>query len=171
VGKIIDGGASRAPADFAAALSCFQRDDFERADLLCGQLLSEQPAHIDGWHLWGLVACERKEFERAIGFLQQSLALSASQPAVLANLGNALVQAQRAAEALDCFDRAQALQPATAATLYGRGCALMQLKRAQEALAALDGAGVRRNASTHTPCRATGGLYGVVGTLFSRSCP
>lgn len=138
--RVVDSPAPSAPMKFADALSLFQRRDFDQADHHCEQLLREQPAHIDAWHLWGLVACERKQFERASGFFRRSLALNAAQPAVLANLGNALVQAQRAAEALDCFDRALALQPATAATLYGRGCALMQLKRASEALADLDAA-------------------------------
>jgi predicted O-linked N-acetylglucosamine transferase (SPINDLY family) len=125
-------------ANFMDALACLQSRDLERADALCAQLVREQPAHFDSWHLWGLVAFERRQLEQAVERFRRSLELNPGQAAVLANLGHMLVQLNRGGEALDCFERAAKLDPNSAAMLYGFGCALLQLKRAREAIAILD---------------------------------
>lgn len=125
-------------ASFEEALSCQQRGDLARADDICRELLQAQPAHGDSWHLRGLIAFARGEFERGIELVQQSLACQPNQPAALANIGTALLELRRAGEALAHFDHALALQPGSAATFYGRGCALLELGRPAEALVEFD---------------------------------
>ena len=128
-----------ASRQFAEALAWQARGDLDRADAICEQLLREQPSHADAWHLRGLLAFEKERLERGIELIGHSLRLNPLQPAAHANVGGALLQLQRASEALEHFDRALELQPdATAATLYGRGSALLQLARFTEALAQFD---------------------------------
>lgn len=124
---------------FADALRWQERGEIDRADAICAELLREQPAHADAWHLRGLLSFQKEQFERGIELIERSLALNALQPAAHANIGGVLLQLGRTSEALEHFDRALALEPdATAETLYGRGAAMLALSRVTEALTQFD---------------------------------
>jgi len=127
-----------AVAAFNEVLAWQQKGELARADGICQDLLQEFPGFADGWHLRGLLAFQRAQYELGIEFLQRSLTLNPLQPAAVGNIGSALLMLKRPAEALERFDEVLRLQGGSAAILYGRGNALLALGRSAEALAELD---------------------------------
>jgi protein O-GlcNAc transferase len=129
---------AQSAARFEDAIAWQQRGDLARADATCAELLRLQPSHADAWHLRGLLAFQSGQFERGVYPVLRSLEINPQQPAAHANVGTALLQLNRPAEAMTHFEQSLALQPGSAATHYGRGSALLQLQRFQEALTDLD---------------------------------
>lgn len=72
--------------------------------------------------------------EAALVWFERSLALNPSQPAVLADMGNALTKLGRPQAAIEAFDRALNLKPAYLPALNNRAGQRLELKDAQGAL-------------------------------------
>lgn len=123
-----------AVAAFNEVLATQRRGDLVRAETLCERLSLQYPAFVDVWHLRGLLAFQRAQYQSGIPFVERSLALNPLQPAALGNLGSALLMLKRPAEALATFDAAIRLQGGSVAGFLGRGNALLELGRHSEAL-------------------------------------
>jgi protein O-GlcNAc transferase len=130
--------AQDAPPRFEDAVVLQREGDLVGADRICVRLLQQQPAHVDAWHLRGLLACQGARPDQAVAYIRRSLALNAHQPAAHVNIGNALLQSNQPQQAVAHFDEALRQQPQYATARYGRASALIELRRFDEALADLD---------------------------------
>jgi protein O-GlcNAc transferase len=110
------------------------------ADALCVEVLRTDPRHSNTYHLRGLMACERGEFDRGVELISRALDINPNQADAHANMGNALLSMGRAAEAIDRFDEALRLKPDFVAALFNRGLSLVHLGRLDEALRAFESA-------------------------------
>ena len=77
----------------------------------------------------GVLALARGDLSASVARLQRAVALVPANAVAHGNLGLALIQAERAADALVALDRAVALKPDFAQAHNHRGIALMRMKR------------------------------------------
>ena len=103
-----------------------------------GAVLQRQPNHFDALHLLGVIAHQTRRTERGVELIKRAIGLNPNVAVAHSNLGAALMDLKRPAEALASYDKAIALKPDYAAAHNNRGAALRDLKRPTEALASYD---------------------------------
>ena len=81
---------------------------------------------------------KRDEPSGGVELIKKAIGLNPQVPEAQNNLGNALRDLKRSAEALASYDKAIALKPDFAEVYNNRGSALMNIKRPEEALASYD---------------------------------
>lgn len=125
-------------ARFAQASAFHQRGQLDEAEALFRALLEKYPKDFDLLHRLGMIQGQRNNFEAAMGFIEQALAVEPNHASAHNILGNCLKGLGRHETALASYDRALALQPNDADTLNNRGATLRDLKRSEEALASFE---------------------------------
>jgi tetratricopeptide (TPR) repeat protein len=116
------------------AFALHTQGKFAEAERAYAELLRRQPGNFQALHLYGVLALQRGQTERAIELLRQALKLEPRQPLAHRDLGNALQQLRRFEEALASYDKALALKRDLADAHSNRGIALASLQRLDEAL-------------------------------------
>jgi Tfp pilus assembly protein PilF len=140
-----------------AAFAHHQADRLDKAEALYRKALEEDPEQADVLHLLGVVAFQRGNSETAIELIELALPELADLPEPHLNLGNALRQVGRLADAVDSYRRAIALNPDygmahsnLAATLIDQdefAAGLASAERAVELIPDFAGAHVSRGAA------------------------
>jgi protein O-GlcNAc transferase len=120
------------------AVSLRQQGRLLEADAFCVEVLRTDPRHSNAYHLRGLMAFERGEFDRGVELIGRALDINPNQPDAHANMGNALLSVGRAAEAVGRFDEALRLKPDFVGALFNRGNALLAGGRFEQALGSYD---------------------------------
>src|SRR6476619_5414300 len=126
--KLNEGMALHRQGKLAGAERCFE------------EVLRQRPDDFDALHLLGVIACQTRQNERGVELIKRAIGLNPKIAAAHSNLGNALRDLKRPAEALASYDKAIALKPNHANVYNSRGNALRSLKRPEEALASYDNA-------------------------------
>ena len=88
------------------------------------EALRQQPDHFGALHLLGVIARQTRRTELAVELIKRAIGLNPSVAAAHSNLGNALMDLKRPAEALASYDKAIALNPDIAEPHFNRGNAL-----------------------------------------------
>jgi tetratricopeptide (TPR) repeat protein len=125
-------------AKFAQAVALHEQERLAEAERLYREILQQQPQHFGALHRLGLIALQTRHSRQAAELIGQAIALNANMATAHINLGRALLDLKRPADALASFERAIALQPDLAEAHNERGIALDNLGRAGEALASYD---------------------------------
>src|SRR5215471_17890793 len=81
------------------------------AERCYGEVLQRQPDHFNALHLLGVIAHQTRRTERAVELIKRAIELNPKLAAAHSNLGNALMDLQRSAEALASYDKAVVLNP------------------------------------------------------------
>ena len=121
---------------FADAVRRHQANRLDEAERLYGQVLANDPGHVDALHMLGVVAAQSGRHAQAAELIGKAVALSPDFALAHYNLGNALRALGRDLEAAAAFQRAVALNPRHAASHNNLGAALRALGRCDEAVAA-----------------------------------
>jgi tetratricopeptide (TPR) repeat protein/ADP-heptose:LPS heptosyltransferase len=111
-----------------------QQADFQTAEILCRQLLAEQPHHADAWHTLGLLAHESGQSELALSATQRAAELQPNHYIYFANLGMILKVQERFNEAEQAYRRAIELKPDYAEGYGNLAYVLQQQNRFEEAI-------------------------------------
>ena len=122
------------------AVALHQRGDLSQAEALYAEVLRREPDNFDALHLMGVLARQGGAPQAAVELIGRAIMLDAGKAIAHCNLGAALQDCGRQAEALASYERALALQPAYPMALANRGNALRKLGRLDEALASYDAA-------------------------------
>src|SRR5438105_679078 len=102
------------PSPMRQAFDAMQAGRNVEAESLCKAVLVQQPRHSGALQMLGLLASREKDYPRAIELLRQSIALAPSVSDFHNNLGEALLAADRVAEAIVAYRQAIVLNPADA---------------------------------------------------------
>ena len=81
------------------------------AERYYGEVLQRQPNHFDALHLLGVIAHQTRRTERGVELIKRAIGLNPKVAEAHNNLGNALRDLKRPAEALASYDKAIALKP------------------------------------------------------------
>lgn len=122
------------------AVALHKAGERAQAEKLYADVLRREPDNFDALHLMGVLARQGGAFEAAVELIGKAIALNGGKAIAHCNLGAALQDAQRHADALASYERALALQPSYPMALANRGNALRNLGRLHEALASYDAA-------------------------------
>ena len=101
------------------------------------EILQEDPTNAEAWHLSGLIAFQRKQFDDAAEFIRHALDASPENVVYQANLVAVLLAQNMAGEAELICRRILKQQPKHVAALKHLGTALRKQNRLPEALSAL----------------------------------
>ncbi|MGA3403432.1 MAG: tetratricopeptide repeat protein [Acetobacteraceae bacterium] len=120
---------------FGEAVQCLQAGRLAEAETLCRQVLAVDARHADSLHILGLIALQVRHPAAAIDLIGQAVALRNDVPAYYNNLGNALQDHGRLADAVAQYQRALALKPDYPQAHNNLGNALKAQGRLTDALA------------------------------------
>ena len=120
------------------ALEFHRRGQLAQARPLYNEILNTVPNHFDALHLLGVIEAQHGHNEAAVRLIGQALQIHPNSASAHSNIGNALRNLKRSADALASYDRALAIKPDYAEALYNRGLALQNLERPEDALASYD---------------------------------
>jgi tetratricopeptide (TPR) repeat protein len=109
---------------FAKALQHHQDGRLLDAGQLYRQVLAREPQHAESLHMLGIVAYQGGQYEAAIEFFGQAIAIRDDVPFYHNNLGNAFKALRRLEAAAACYRRAIALKPDFAAACNNLGYTL-----------------------------------------------
>ncbi len=125
-------------ARFNKGVALHRQEKLMEAERIYGEVLQQQPNHFGALHLLGVIAAQTRRTERAVELIRKAIGLNAKVADAHNNLGSALLDLKRPAEALASCDTAIALKPDYAEAYSNRGTALQDLKRPEEAVANYD---------------------------------
>src|SRR5262252_4380231 len=133
--------AAAVQAQLERAVGHHQRGELVQAAALYREILAQIPWHFDAMHLLAIARMQAGEHREAVDLIRKALDIdprNPNRPAALSNLGIALSETGRAAEALEAFERSLALAPRNAETLYNLGNARLALGDYDAALSCYD---------------------------------
>ena len=119
-------------------LALYQQGRLTEARSIYQAVLTQSPKHFEALHLLGVIAGQTQDFEAAVAFFGQAIAIDPSHAHVHNNLGNALKELTQRLAAIASYDTAISLRPDYPEAYKNRGNALRELNRHTEALASYD---------------------------------
>ncbi len=119
-------------------LALHQQGRLTEARPIYQAVLAQSPEHFEALHLLGVIAGQTQDFEAAVAFFGQAIAIDPSHAHVHNNLGNALKELTQRVAAIASYDTAISLRPNYPEAYKNRGNALRELSRFTEALASYD---------------------------------
>ena len=125
-------------AKFQQGLALHQQGQFAEAGRIYEEVLQQAPSHFDALHLLGVISLQNGRAQRGVELIKKAIALNPRVAGAHSNLGRALNELMRPAEALASHNKAIALDPKYAEGYNSRGNALSDLKRFKEAVADYD---------------------------------
>jgi len=120
------------------AIGSFQAGKLDDAERQFRALLAQEPKHLAGLNLLGMVLTTAGKFDEAERTIKAALAINANSDATHYNLGIVLMALKRPDEALASFDRAVAINPSVADSWSNRAKALNALGRHEDAIGSCD---------------------------------
>jgi len=132
-------GKSALPADgpgpHGAGASPLDPNEVKALESLAARDRSNVQARIE----LGNLLMDHSQFDQAVRWYREALALEPGQADVLVDLGACLVNGGKAAEGLVEFDKALKLDPGHKKALFNKGIALMETGKPQDAVAVWEG--------------------------------
>jgi tetratricopeptide (TPR) repeat protein len=122
-------------ATVATAWQCHQAGDLQEAEKIYARLLQTDSTQAEPLQGLGAIAYGRGQYDQAIGWLRQAVALQPNNAILHQNLGAAYRKAGRPAEAEACYQQALRLKPDFAEAYNNLANLLRQRGRLQEAVA------------------------------------
>jgi len=130
------GGLRPDAAELDAALDAYERGAIDLAEAGCGRVLAHDPGDARALHLLGLVALARRDPARAVDLIGAAIAADPAVGLFHFNLGNALRELGRAADAAASYARATAADPDRFAAWFNLAQLEVERGRRDEAIAA-----------------------------------
>jgi tetratricopeptide (TPR) repeat protein len=128
--------ATRSPQNLLReAFQFFDKGNLPDALKIAQSLRKEHPNHPDVLHLLGLISLKGGAFGQAEQFIRLAISVLPDQPVYQVNLGNALMQQGKKAEARAVYDKAGALDPSFPGVYVNRGMLSASEGNAEEATA------------------------------------
>jgi tetratricopeptide (TPR) repeat protein len=119
-----------------SAYMCYQKRDLQQAEMICKDLLSNQPENYDALHLLGIIHYQLGSYSSAIEYLKKALQFDPGNNFVYFNLGNVFRDKLRLDEAIACYRKAIEIDTNFDDAYYNLGITLEDTGNFDEALSA-----------------------------------
>jgi predicted O-linked N-acetylglucosamine transferase (SPINDLY family) len=119
----------------AMAIRHYQAGRLQAAEQIGRRILQAEPDQADAIHLLGVIAHRAGEYEVAVRYMQQAIALRGDVADFHCNLAGAYYALRRIPETIACCRRALELEPNFAQAHYNLGNALKDQRKLDEAVA------------------------------------
>jgi FkbM family methyltransferase len=121
--KLLDLGIEHHQAErLPQAATCYQ------------QVLRYQPDRADGWHLWGVIAYEGKEYTTAIERINRAIVLNPNVANFYNSLGSVYQRQRNLTEATECYQKAIQLESNFENAYNNLGLVLNEERKLEEAI-------------------------------------
>jgi predicted O-linked N-acetylglucosamine transferase (SPINDLY family) len=130
--------AAAVPEMMRQADAHFGRGEWELAERLCTEVLTQQPQHAEALCMLGVLNAQAGRAAAAAALFGRLVAITPTHPIAHNNYANSLLSVGKPAEALESFARALALDAGCIEAHLGHGVALTELKRYAEAIRSYD---------------------------------
>lgn len=114
-------------------LNYHRAGDLEQAERIYREILNREPRNSDALHLLGFISQQRRQYDLAVAFISQAVAISPSNAVYHCNLGAAYKLTGQLEQAVYSFRRAVELKPGLADAQYNLGVVLDLLQQPAEA--------------------------------------
>lgn len=118
------------------ALKLQKKGELLQAELIYVNILSATPKHADALHLLGVVQLQKKNYDKAIEFIEQAVQIKPEAAPYHSNLGIAFRKNGNLDRAQTCYLHALQLDPTYVDAQYNLGIVLQELQDYDAALAA-----------------------------------
>jgi tetratricopeptide (TPR) repeat protein len=95
----------------ARAQELLRLGQLDRAQELCVRILKHEPAHADAHFLLGMIAAQKRRFDKALAFVERAIALDGGRAEYHAHRGRCLAMRRQTDQALAAVERAMELKP------------------------------------------------------------
>lgn len=119
-----------------AAIGLFHKGHPEDAATICFNVLQKKPQHADAFHLLGLIARGRCDWQAAQTWMAKALSAAPLRPDILNDYGLILMDQMSFAEAVIQFERAIHQQPRMTRAYFNKGLAYKAMGATSAALSA-----------------------------------
>ena len=130
--------AARVQQLFAQGFALHQQGRLALAQACYEQVLEMQPGNSNALHMLGGIACQTKQFNRAVDLIGKAIEIDPGNAAAYFNRGTAFQELRQLDAAVQSYDKAVALKPDFAAAYSNRGIALQELKQFDAAVQSYD---------------------------------
>ena len=130
--------AQQIAAKLEEGLALHNAGQLEQARATYEEILKLNPKHFNALQLSGTIAAQTKQWDKALGLLNDALKIDTTNASVYNNRGIVLKELNRLEEALTSFERAIEFKPSYADAYNNRGNVLKELKRLEEALTSFE---------------------------------
>jgi tetratricopeptide (TPR) repeat protein len=113
-----------------------QTGQWQEADRLCREVLSQEPDNGDAWHLLGIIAFQNGCYAAAVDSMRHAVTARSDRAHFHSNLGLALAASGKLDEAIACYRQAMQLSPSSVDIYNNLGIALKAQGRFHEAMTA-----------------------------------
>lgn len=125
----------RSPEErLSQALEFHRAGRLPEAAQVYGQILADDPDHVDALHLLGVAAMQSGDAEGAVSLIDRALVLKPDFADAYSNKSSALMELGRFEDALSACDTALRYAPANAVAWFNAGNALSRLGRPDDAV-------------------------------------
>jgi tetratricopeptide (TPR) repeat protein len=116
------------------ARAAYAADDIPKSERLCREILRDDPACADAWHLLGTTLVQKRQFDEGLAAVRTAAQLNPASPEILYTLAHTLFVCGQRQEAVARYRQVLGLRPDHAESLTNLGVALAEAKRFDEAL-------------------------------------
>jgi predicted O-linked N-acetylglucosamine transferase (SPINDLY family) len=120
------------------AIGLYNQGSWDQCQALCLQILQSRPEHAGALYVLGMVALRQTDTQRGVDLVRRSLHLDPTQLSAHVNLGLALMDLGKPAEAIPSFESALRLKPDYPMVHHRLGQALATVRRHAEAVQSFD---------------------------------
>jgi tetratricopeptide (TPR) repeat protein len=125
-------------AELTQAIQLHRQGRLQQASALYQRVLQQAPQNAQALHLFGILAAQTRQFERAVERILKAIAVDDKNPDFFVSLGNAYKEQGNLDQALQSYQSAIYLNPAYAQAHSSLGVVLQLQNKMDEALANFD---------------------------------
>jgi tetratricopeptide (TPR) repeat protein len=115
-----------------------RKGELREASVLCDEVLRIDPENFHALHLTGIILCQSKQYQQALGYLERALALAPDHAQAWSNRGLALMESGRLDDAIRSCEKAVELSPDYPEAWYNLGNGSRLKGRLEKAIACYD---------------------------------
>ena len=126
--------------EFKRAVSLFEKNKLNGAEEICLNIYNKSPKNFDNLRLLNFIYFKKKEYPKAIDFINKAIEINYNYAECHNEKGNALNELKKLNQAIESYDNAIKINPNYAAAHYNKGVVLQELKLLNQAIESYDSA-------------------------------
>tara|TARA_B100000686_G_C16788628_1_gene977051 strand:+ start:1551 stop:3416 length:1866 start_codon:yes stop_codon:yes gene_type:complete len=126
--------------EFKRAVSLFEKNKLNSAEEICLNIYNKSPKNFDNLRLLNFIYFKKKEYTKAIDFINKAIEINYNYAECHNEKGNALNELKKLDQAIESYNNAIKINPNYGAAHYNKGVVLQELKLLNQAIESYDNA-------------------------------
>ena len=112
---------AKKPQNLDIAIQYYQSGELQKAEMICRQILNQQPNNSEAWHILGLAAYKFLQYDNAIQYISKAIQINPHIHLFYNSLGLVYADKGMFDEAINNYDKVLALKPDNVTALNNLG--------------------------------------------------